>query len=59
MGMNEWIMGRKKDQESQNTVLAFDIQFSSLAQLYIFRNSARTWKLLDTQKRDLCCLRKL
>lgn len=50
MGMNEWTMGRKKDQETQNTHLTSDIKVSSLAQLYIFRNSARTWELLDTQR---------
>lgn len=48
MGINEWTIGRKKDQETKNT-LTLDVQFTSLARLYIFRNSARAWELLDTQ----------
>lgn len=50
MAMNGSTTKKERQREKKNTHSTFEIQLSSLVQLYIFRNIARSWKVLDTKR---------
>lgn len=50
MSINGPTTKKERQREKKNTHSTFEIQLSSLVQLYIFRNIARSWKVLDTKR---------